>query len=232
MPDDTLAKPVEEIDARLRPTFCMICAGSSRSGKTTYVKQLLADPDLWSNYPDSVLLCYQSSSPEQYADWTAACDIQLYKGVPTQVPGDGHRLVILDDLTPDYIDQYLNTLIDLFCVRSSHDRLSCIAVVHNLYYKNLRSLRLSASYLVFFPSLLDCSHLTRFAHQAFADRPHIFLDTYKQAMQDRAYAHLMYDANPSTNPRHRLRSRVTDIPQEVFIPEDDETPAPKRRRAT
>lgn len=225
-----MAEPLEEIDVRLRPSFCMIVAGSSRAGKSYFVRQLLADPELWSCYPDSALLCYQTTSPEQYADWCAACDLQLYKGVPKEVPGHGHRLVILDDLTPDHIDRYMNTLIDLFCVRSSHDRISCIAVVHNLYYKNLRSLRLSANYVVFFPSLLDCSHLTRFAHQAFAGRPHVFMDAYEKATAGRAYAHLMFDANPSTNPRHRLRSRVTDIPQEVYIPEDDETTPAKRRR--
>lgn len=218
-----MAIPTIEFDARLQPNFLMICCGSTRSGKSTFVKQLIRTPDMWQQYPEEIVISYQAA-PEQYDDLPG---VRLVDGMPDMdalCSTPHHKLLVLDDMTAALIDKHASMLDDCFCIRSHHANLSIVLVCHNPYIKSLRTPRLNAGYLVFFRSIVDSSHLSRFAAQSHPGRARVFLDAYHQATTAQPYGYLLFDAHPLTDDRLRLRARILDTPQHVYY----ETPAQKR----
>ena len=202
---------MEPIKAQLRPHFLMIISGNTQSGKSEFTRNLILNPSLWEKYPDQIVISYQAS-PEQYADVPNAT---LVHGAPNFNEIQPNSLVVLDDAT-QLCKKKNSDLIDLFCIKSHHSRISVILIVHNPFLPELRTPRLQAQYHVFFPNATDGSYIHTFANQSHPGRSKLFLDAFEQATSD-PYQSLFYDASTECPRRHRLRSHILHVPQRVYF---------------
>lgn len=139
----------EEIEPRFPPNMLMLITGATSSGKTQFVKDILACYDCWERYPDKITISY-AANPEQYHDIDNA---ELVQGLPDLqqfVSTTDHHQLILDDATQLFLDKNQD-LLNLFCIHSHHGNKSVIAIVHNPYISPfIRNIRLNSGYIVFF----------------------------------------------------------------------------------
>ena len=218
-----------EIRAQLEPVFLMIVSGSSRCGKSEFVKRLIQTPSIFARYPDRIIVSYQTS-PEEYVDLLSNPRVSLCEGLPdfnAACSGDDHKLIVLDDATLAISDKK-NELVDVFCIRSHHANVSVCLILHNPFLPEVRTIRLQAGYHVFFRNTTDSSYIQRFATQSHPGRAQVFLDAYRQATAE-PYSYLLYDAHPNTEDKFRLRSHLLDTPQHVYIEQDGHSTHKKRR---
>lgn len=114
----------------------MIVCGSSQSGKTTFVRDLLMNKNKYFNQElKKVILCtrYKNSVPEELNE---ICEINV--GLPTEELIDAlietreHSLIIVDDLSNEAC---MSKLIMSIFTCGRHNRISIILVLHNLFNK-------------------------------------------------------------------------------------------------
>lgn len=114
----------------------VLLAGSSQSGKTTFIRDLLMNKDKYFDQEvKKVVYCskFKNSVPEEL---NKICEIHI--GLPTEelidalIETSEHSIIIVDDLSNEACMSKL--ILSLFtCGR--HNRISIILVLHNLFNK-------------------------------------------------------------------------------------------------
>jgi hypothetical protein len=127
------------------------------------------------------------------------------------------HLVILDDLM-DTQDRR----IEQFFTRSCHHRNTCcIYIVQNMFSqgKGHRSCSLNAQYMVVFKSPRDVSQIRVLEQQMFPGKKNFLVESYHDACE-KPYCYLFIDLKPDTPSHLRVRGRILDETQDVYIPKD------------
>lgn len=190
-------------------------SGTTGSGKTTWLYQLLKHKDiLFPNVStEKILYCY-GTWQKLFEDMEKSIpNLIFHEGVPTPDIVDSltenkkHNIIILDDLMMEVVK---NADIELLFTRGSHHKnLTIIYLNQNMFCqgKNARSITLNCHYIILFHNLRDCSQVVRLGQQIFPGNSQLLVESYKDALQS-SFGYLVIDLSPRTEEGYRLRTDI------------------------
>ena len=195
-------------------TFTAIVAGPSRSGKTTWVKQLLDNLHIITPMPERVIFCY--------SEWQTAYDsinnAEFQQGIiDIEKLGAQRVLLIVDDLMSECEDT-----VEKVCTKYSHHKnISLIYITQNLFHrhKRMRTISLNASYLVLFKNPRDIHQISYLSRQMYPAKQGVFLEEAFQDATRFPFGYLFIDLRQDTNELSRVRTGIfPDEQQYIYIP--------------
>jgi hypothetical protein len=191
------------MDPRFKHPFSCVVSGSSSSGKTQFVLQLLSDKEyLITPSPEKVICCY--------SEWQSAYDgvnAEFIEGLPNidEIDKQTRKLMVVDDLM-GHNDQYIAKLFTKIC---HHRNLSVIYITQNLFNANkeTRTINLNANYMVLLKNPRNTSQLTHLVKEMYPGRINILREAFHDATKA-AYGYLLIDLKPETPDDMRLRTNI------------------------
>jgi hypothetical protein len=190
-------------------------SGTTGSGKTTWIYNLLAHKDdlFKDQSPHSILYCYgvwQSLFNKMEENIT---NIIFHKGIPNEkiiedISGNNHHnVIILDDLMQDVVKT--PEIETLFSRGAHHKKLTIIYINQNMFCqgKYARTITLNCHYLVLFKNLRDCSQIQRLGQQIFPGKGQGLVEAYKDCMKE-SFGYLVIDLSPHAEEDYRLRTKI------------------------
>ena len=193
------------MDARLKHPFTGIVAGPTACGKSTLVKNIIANRhDLISPAPEHVMWFYG----EWQNMYETMPDVEFVEGLPNIKMLDGKKrtLLVLDDL----MSETDKSVTDLFTKGSHHRNLSVLHLVQNVFDQNkhTRTISLNAHYLIIFKNPRDASQITHLAKQMYPGHVRFLQEVFADATSE-PYGYLLIDLKQDTPEHLRLRTNIT-----------------------
>ena len=182
----------------------MIVSGCTCSGKTTFVKKILKNIDLFEFPPRKIYYCYGVYSPA----FETMKNVELIQGLPNDfsklAEPNEHRLVILDDLQQEAASS--KAVETLFTRDAHHKNLSVCLLNQNLFYqgKFCRTIALNAHVLVLFRNPRSNSQIRILESQI--GLKHL-REAYTDAMNT-PYGYLIIDLSPTADPTYKMRTHI------------------------
>jgi len=203
-------------------------AGSTGSGKTTLVKNLLRlKHDLFSVVPEKVFLFYNNDQPI-YDEMLREGLIDEKINVSVQFPTleflttlvapfkkGGGSLIIFDDIISDITEEFTK----IICNFSHHEATSIILMTQNLFFKHkvFRTLSLNMHYMFLMTNERDKQQVANLGRQVCPNNPNFLANVYGSAAS-RAYEYLLLDFRADQNKKVRIRSHIFphQFPMKVY----------------
>jgi hypothetical protein len=205
----------------------ILVAGPTNSGKTFWVKKLLAS-NMFSQPVHSVLYCYgiyQSFFNTMKSDIT--CPMVFHEGLPSKETLDKFmdnedeeekkfRVIVLDDLMKQIIHN--SEMEQLFTQGCHHKNISAIFIVQNVFPKGTyaRTISLNCHIFVLFANKRDESQIHTLARQLFPKptKWKRFLNVYEE-VTEYPFSYIVIDCTPSHPRSLKVRSHI--FPGEVMF---------------
>lgn len=204
---------MEEVnfDPRFQLPFTALLVGTSGSGKSFFVKQLIENMDhTLSTIPDQIIWCY-SSYQSMYDELSRHVKIKFNEGISESLtdenifPSKQHTLLIVDDLLQSTLHN--QEFSRAFTEYRHHQNLSVIFFVLFYQGKCSRTISLNTNYFVLFKSLCDKLQIRILAQQMFPGQRDFFLESFNDATKE-PYSYLVMDVRPQCPEHLRLRSGI------------------------
>ena len=190
----------------MKHPFTCIVTGPTGCGKTTLVKSIIEE-NVIEPLPKNILWLYAADQPL----YKGMKGVNFYKGIPEDIEhrfnSKTNNLLIIDDLmTQCHSDERMTRL---FSVGSSHNNLSIIFIVHNLFHqgKEMRNISLNTHYIILFKNPRDSQQITTLARQMYPGKSKFLIEAYENATK-RAHGYLFIDLKPNTNEQLRIRTGI------------------------
>ena len=209
-------------DLRFRHPFSCIIGGSSGSGKTVWVKNLLENCDMMIAHGDPnlvhtaftlrVIYFYNEDQSQLFAEMKANGSVtEFIQGVPdlqtVEELSSTHdpAIIVIDDLM-NHINDDLSELFTSF----RHRNISVIYLTQNIFQKEkqFRTMSLNANHIVFMRNPRDSSQIMHFAKQFSPNNIHYVVQAYRDATGKRAYTYLHFDLCQRTSDIIRVRTNI------------------------
>ena len=181
----------------------IVISGATGSGKTTFLRKILKQADLFSTPPDRVVYCYGAWQPifNDMSDVEFRCGVDI----PT-TKTDQHTIIVLDDLMNDVFRS--KTAEDLFTKGSHHKNISVIFLIQNLFQQGpfARSIMLNTHYLILMNNTRDTQQVKTLGRQLGMEKT--VEEAYRDCMSKR-YGYLVLDLSPhNINKEVILRTNI------------------------
>jgi hypothetical protein len=189
--------------------FSMIICGPSRSGKTTFIVNLIKNLNSLvggKSKISNILWCYKSknSIPEQLKSDNM---IQFIQGVPEDVNDImSNTLIVFDDLM---MDAFSKDVTEIFTVHSHHNNISTILVLHNLFNQNkfTRNITLNTQYIIYFKNPRDASSTSVLARQMCPGNWRNLEKLFNEATSE-SHSYLIIDLCQNTSELFKYRTNI------------------------
>jgi hypothetical protein len=204
------------MDVRLKHPSISLVIGSTGSGKTTWIQNLILNcKKIINPPPESVIFCFAERQPiYEELKLSAPIPITFCYGLTAELFENinPNTLLIVDDLL-NVTDK--NLLLDIVHKGSHHRGISLVLVAHNLFDKQLRCISLQAHYLVLLKTVRDFKQIQVLGEQLSIGGKNL-LKLYKAATKE-PYSYLFLDLRPETDNLLRFRSNIFQDPSVVFV---------------
>lgn len=210
-------------DLRFQTPFTCIVASPSKSGKTTFVSNLLSlAPTYFTEPPSAIYYFYHTWSPTFDRLQEARIVTEFIKGLCTrewldEVCASSKNVTIVMD------DQALNMtreVAEVFSVQSHQYGVNFILLAQNLFTKNkfFRDASLNATYIILGKNPRDESSVRYLAQQMLPGKSKMLVDSYSIATR-KPYSFFLLDFNQATPEMYRMRSNIfaQDSPMSIYI---------------
>ena len=216
-------------DVRFKTSFNCIVNGPSRSGKTTFVRNLLKLKDVLFDVPPKKVFFYYNLNQELYLDMEREGLVSEFISVLQSFPTydeiaskvhpfkeTGGSLLIFDDmmtqLTPDFER--------IFCNLSHHENASVIMLSQNLFYraKEYRTISLNTHYMVLMKTTRDTRQIGLLGTQICPSNSKYIVSAYENATK-KPYSYLILDFRSDTPPALKVRTNIFphEFPPVVYL---------------
>ena len=196
----------ECVQFKLKHPFCMLVAGPSHSGKTSWTVQLLAERrDRFQPPVDNILYCY-SQWQKNYDDLKHLVpSTQFHQGQPSMEKLESlqNGILVLDDLMEESVND--SKIMNMFIVGSHHRNISVLFLMQNVYQKghHTRTMSMNAQYMILFENPRDQTQIGILARQIFPSDWRRFLEYYKEETSA-PYGNVILDLHPQTSNNDRI----------------------------
>lgn len=189
----------------------MTVCGSTKSGKTTFVRRIIDEKThMFTEPAHKILYCY-SLWTDSFTDMEKSInDIEFHKGLPeenilTAFCDNRHNILVLDDLMADITKS--KTADTLFMVCAHHMKLSVIFLSQNIFPqgKIMRNIALNTHVLVLFRNYRDVGQISVLGRQLGSCRK--LQSAYDDATNEQ-YGYLVLDMAPGVSDRGRWRTKI------------------------
>jgi hypothetical protein len=229
----TIKNSIEEIegpvDKRIIEDFKIFPHGPSRSGKSTWTRDMLLNLDeIATKVPELTIYAY--------AKWQKAYDTLLAEGlVDYFVPGSDKIEEAIDHFTngksaliifDDQINSETTTAYAarLFTVDARHSGKSCIWITQNAFGGGkmgtlVRSIRMNADYIILFKCPGDCLSIQTLSKQMTGGP--LLYNIHQYVTSKDPYSYLMVDITQASEERLKFTSHLFDQPgvMRVYVPQ-------------
>lgn len=196
--------------------ICVI--GSTSSGKSTLVKQLIENRDKFFTEPIDTVFYFYGIKTDSIPEGPG---IYAYEGMPDmeliKSQRGKHSLLVLDDLQSCINSSAKNKklLDDLYCLYAHHWGLVVISIFHNIFNVS-RTARLNANYFVLLRTNSDKLQIKNLMMQLFGDKWKNAVEAYEDC-QKIPYNHLVINNHVTCDPKYRLVSEITGKYPVVYV---------------
>lgn len=216
-------------DCRLSSPFNFLVAGPSKSGKTTFVANLLkSGKDMFSKQPDNVILYYANdqaiydelmalkliNEKINFNDTDPSYDDILNKVAPYKDMNGS--LIIFDDTLSDIKPGFEK----IFQVLGHHTQCSLIYLTQNLFHnsKTFRNVTLQLDYITLKRNQRDSSQIRTLASQLCPGNSDWIVDIYNEATKD-PYTYILVDCSADSPSELKIRSNIFphEAPYTVYV---------------
>ena len=229
---------IPSLDCRLQSPASIVLAGASRSGKSTFVYNLLKNATTMFTVPPAyVLYCYKEDQPlfEKMSPYVS----RFHKGMPdheliTELSeqymrrkgGRSGICLVLDDLASE-IDAVTE---QVYVSESHHREINVLVITQNLFLKNskYRTIMVNTTYLGITKSIRDKTQFRNFASQYDPGNFKWLLNVHNDVMKSKNYPHLWIDLSLKSSEILRIRSNIfgeNNEPMICYFPKTDEKSA-------
>lgn len=195
------------------PTTITI-SGSTGCGKTTLLKKILRNPNLFSIIPNRIIYCY-GVWQESFNEMTG---VEFRRGI--DIPNldiTQHTILIFDDLMSEIVKS--KTAEELFTLGSHHRNITVILLLQNLYQQGpfSKTIMLNVLYVILMNNSRDLQQIKYLGRQLGLE--HTLEEAYKDCMKTR-YGYLLVDLSPhNINSELRLKTHIfSDQDLIVYLP--------------
>ena len=211
----------ETIDFRLENDSSMIISGPSKSGKTSFVIELLRRKDTLFRHPIRSVYWFHGAAQGAVHD-TLRRDmgVVMKHGIPTEddfEPIQQYDLVVLDDLQNEMkTDSHITSL---FLKQSHHRHFFVILLQQNIYGdKEQRYRNANAHYWVAFNNPRNQRQVSEFLSRMYASGGKRGIEgIFKHILETEGnYGYLFVDFTPNMRADLRLRSHIFTSPMHIY----------------
>ena len=195
----------------------IVIAGPSRSGKTTFLRNVL-EQRMIHPFPVRIVLVFGEWQREYDLMRSKIAEIEFVKGPMSDdlyesFDADKANMLILDDQMTEAGNS--NNLEEYFVQGSHHRNLTIVFIVQNIFGKGkaMRTSTLNANYLVLYKTPRDRNQVAILGRQMYPAKWKAFLEAFEHATQ-KPYTYLVVDLLPDTPEEYRLRGNIFADSQE------------------
>lgn len=214
---------VEVIDATFKYPFSMIVSGSSQSGKTEFVINLIRKRSLLLDTQIDYVIWVYGHKTKRISDIQKEFGkfIILYDHLPDsfeniykQTKGK-NIMIVLDDLMEETGNS--KAVLNLFIKECHHRNLAVILIMQDMFFNSNYRVTFvrNSNYLVLMRSPMDMGVADSIARKLMPRNQKLFFEIFEKATTEQ-FSHLCISGHPKTNPRVKYRSHIFDIPQIVY----------------
>ena len=185
------------------PSTFILC-GCTSSGKTTFIRKLLDNLDVFTEPPKKIFYFYGVYQPCFETFTNADCIQGLPDSFNDYFSSSEHRLAIIDDLQDEVSSS--KAVENLFTRESHHRNFSVCLLTQNLFYqgKICRTLALNSHIIILFKNPRSQSQLRILESQTgIKNICYAYNDVMKQP-----FSYLVIDMSPFADETYRLRSCI------------------------
>ena len=219
-----------------RHPFTMVVSGSTGSGKTVWVMQLInnmksiIENDEEGGDIASIFYCYGALNDnvmelkrrETSSSNNGSVKIITHSGLPSEerIREEAHDrklLLVLDDLMCSAKSTFLDTL---FTLGSHNWGVSVVLVTQHLFGKEMRIARNNSHYIVLLRNPAGTLQIRNIGSQLFPGRLPYFMEAYADAT-GQPFSYLVIDMHPKTEEMMCLKTHIfpnSDSYQTVYVP--------------
>lgn len=203
----------------------MAIYGPTQSGKTNFVLQLLKHANtMFTERVEEIHYCY--SAYQKCYDVIKQVDdvdkVTFHDGMPLVKDCvkwaymKSHIVVVFDDLMTELSKD--KDMIRFVTVNCSHNHITMIVLLHNIFQPGLRTLSINTHYVVLFKNKRDTLQVDTFGRRVMKDRIKFFNACYHKATSKR-YGYLFVDLHPYSDDKFELRTRIfpDETPTIVYV---------------
>ena len=216
------------LNGQLCHPFSMLVAGSSLSGKTSFVTNLIQNRESHIDQPiHRIYWCYGQYTKElQKLKSTVGEKLKLIEGLPDNL-GDMvaendseiplNSIIVLDDLVHEVSNS--EQVAKLFTQGVHHLNVSVICIIQDIFYsggKFRKTLLRYAHYLSVFKSTMDMSLIDLIGRKVMPRQQKLFAQLFDNATKE-PFSYLFISGHPKSPPELRFRCNLFGDWQRVFL---------------
>ena len=201
---------------------CMIVAGPTQAGKTTFVMKLLENRHVLLKHPVSRVYWVSLNLPEHRREDYIQ---YIHEDIPTSYDFLPHNaIIVLDDLMIETLESPAVT--NLFTKISHAKNVLVIYITQNYFTSGKESVtrRKNAHYVVLFKNPADVSQVRIVGSRMFPNNPQFTIGVYYDATR-KPHSYLFLDLRQETVEEMRVRARILprELPMIVYKPTNSTT---------
>lgn len=189
--------------------FSMIIAGPSRSGKSTFIVNLIKNINYLvggDQKIDQVIWCYKNENSVP-TELRYNPIVSFHKNVPSDLDEiQPNTLLVFDDLM---LSAFSQEITEIFTILSHHNNISVILVMHNLFHQSkfTRNITLNAQYIVYFKNPRDLSSINFLTRQLCPSNSKNLQRLFNEATSE-PFAYLIIDLCQDTPELFKYRTNI------------------------
>ena len=188
--------------------------GPTQSGKTNFVLQLLKNANaMFTERVEEIHYCYGAyqKAYDEINQIEGVDKVVMHKGMPfvkdcvKWTYMKKHIIVVFDDLMTELSND--RDMVKFVTVNCSHNGITMVVLLHNIFQPGLRTLSLNTHYIVLFKNKRDTLQVEMLGRRVMKHNANYFFQCYQQATK-KTYGYLLVDLHPRSEDSFILRTRI------------------------